>query len=232
MTGTHGRTCLLLTEGDGPVSRLADRIESVQLGLAGRLLGRSRDLLGTGETAGGELRLLTSQLADALADVLFVAESRGRRLGPAEHVPAYPPSGLHAYSMLTFPGHDLASARAARRHVRDTVRSWGLPSEAVDDLELITGELAANALEHSGSRVITVTCGLTAEVVTAGVTDEGEGGETLVPGAPGIEQEHGRGLLITDALAARWGTRRTGDGLTVWAEVAVGRGSAEPRCGS
>ncbi|MDT0609996.1 hypothetical protein [Streptomyces lancefieldiae] len=37
----------------------------------------------------------------------------------------------------------------------------------------------------------------------------GEGGAAVVPRAPGVDQENGRGLLITDALAARWDT---GDG--------------------
>ncbi|WP_280890165.1 hypothetical protein [Streptomyces sp. LBL] len=41
----------------------------------------------------------------------------------------------------------------------------------------------------------------------------------------GPESEHGRGLLITDVLAARWGTQPSGSGLTgltgqtVWAEI-------------
>ncbi|GAB2820320.1 ATP-binding protein [Streptomyces chlorus] len=150
----------------------------------------------------------------------------------ADHVPAFVLPGLRAYSLRTFPGQDLASARAARRHVRDTVQPWGLPPEAVDDLELITGELVANALEHTDSRTITVTCGLTAEAAAVGVTDEGESGAAVVPGTAEGEHEDGRGLLITDALASRWGSLRTGRGLTVWAEVAVGIGPAGARGGS
>lgn len=182
---------------------------------------------------GDDLRLLAGQLAESLADVLLVAESRRPRLsGAAEHVPAYALPGLRAHSLRTFPGQDLASARAARCHVRDTVRSWGLPPEAVDDLELITGELVANALEHTDSRTITVTCGLTAEAAAVGVTDEGESGAAVVPEVPRGEQENGRGLLITDALAARWGSLRTGGGLTIWAEAAADVGSPGVRGGS
>lgn len=232
-TDAHDRPCLLLTEGDGPASRLADRMESMQTSLAGRLLGRTRDLLVAGGMSSNDLGLLAGQLADALADVLVVAESRRRRLpGAADHVPAFVLPGLRAYSLRTFPGRDLASARAARRHVRDTVQPWGLSPEAVDDLELITGELVANALEHTDSRTITVTCGLTAEAAAVGVTDEGESGVAVVPEVPRSEQENGRGLLITDALAARWGSLRTGEGLTVWAEVAVDVGSPGARGGS
>ncbi|WP_344391628.1 hypothetical protein [Streptomyces vastus] len=42
----------------------------------------------------------------------------------------------------------------------------------------------------------------------------------------GPEQESGRGLLIVDALATRWGQRQTGGRFTVWAEVDVRHDSA------
>ncbi|MFJ9583875.1 ATP-binding protein [Streptomyces acidicola] len=116
------------------------------------------------------------------------------------------------------------SAPAARRFVRDTARSWGISSRMADDLETIAGELVANALERSDSGTITVTCAHTAGTVTISVIDEGHG---PVPVAalgtpPDPEQEHGRGLLITDALADRWGTRETGSGQVVWAEIVTG----------
>ncbi|MDH6627682.1 anti-sigma regulatory factor (Ser/Thr protein kinase) [Streptomyces sp. LBL] len=254
-TGAHGQPCLLLTGGDGSASRLADRIESVQLGLAHRLLGRTRDLLAAGGLGDRELGLLADQLADALSDTLRIATSRGSRLGgwqrapeggtaggvvgettggatdgplPAmdvlRHVWGCRPAGLRAHSLLALPGRDLSSARAARRHVRDTARSWGLSRSSVDDLESISGELVANALEHSDSRTITVTCALTADRIVIGVTDEGAGRRPYAdrpgtPCPPGPESEHGRGLLITDVLAARWGAQPSGSGLTVWAEV-------------
>lgn len=239
-TGAHGQPCLLPTDGDGPASRLADRIESTQLGLADRLLGRTRDLLALGWAQSGELDTITSQLADALSDALLIARSRGARLGAdepflADGAPAVPtPSReagdvltyrsprLRAHGLLTLPGRDLASAPAARRHMRDTARAWGLPQGAADDLESITGELVANALEHADGHTITVAWALAAETVTISVTDEGDCRTDPLPApprSPSPEQERGRGLLITDALATCWGTRRSGDGLTVWAEV-------------
>ncbi|MFH9982850.1 ATP-binding protein [Streptomyces sp. NPDC017179] len=221
-TGAHGQPCLLLTDGDGTASRLADRIEEMQLALGERLLGRSRALLATrGRSVGGELRALAGQLSDALDDVLRIARSRGARLGGV-------PQGLTASSAplafggLSLPGDDLASAPTARRYVRDTARSWGLPAGSAEDLEIITGELVANALEHSGSRRITVACALHRALVTVGVTDTGTGPTPSPASMPSPESEHGRGLLITDALATRWGTHRTSSGLTVWAEIATG----------
>ncbi|MET9759790.1 ATP-binding protein [Streptomyces sp. NPDC006372] len=241
-TGAQGQPCLLFTDGDGPASRLADRVENIQLGLADRLLGRTRNLLAQGGAQTGDFGTLAGQLADALSDALLIARSRGARLGADEPglaggVPTVPtPAGvtcgmprLRAHGLLTLPGHDFASAPAARRHMRDTARAWGLPQGAADDLEAITGELVANALEHGDGHTITVAWALAAETVTISVTDEGGFRAGPIPApppvSPGPEQERGRGLLITDALAARWGTRQSGEGLTVWAEVCTSASS-------
>ncbi|MFF0161529.1 ATP-binding protein [Streptomyces sp. NPDC005263] len=230
-TGAHGQACLLVTDGDGAVSRIADRAEDVQLGLAQRLLVRAREVVAMPELSAGELGELTVQLVDALHDALLIAGCRSARLAWAEQsgvreqdgTPGARPTPVEAVVRLTLPGHDRASAGVARRHVRDTARSWGLPSGATDDLETITGELVANAVEHSGSHAITITCALSARSATVSVTDGGGGRQ--MPVAPAVppppDQEHGRGLLITDALADRWGTRRAGGELTVWAEVGI-----------
>ena len=78
-TGTEGKSCYLITDDrDGPVSRLADATESVQLGMGGQLLAHAREILPV--IPPGEVRFLAECLAHALDDVLRVAESRGRRL--------------------------------------------------------------------------------------------------------------------------------------------------------
>ncbi|MFH8445623.1 ATP-binding protein [Streptomyces sp. NPDC018026] len=208
-------------------------MEAVQLGLGERLLGKVRETLGEQRTSARELRLLTHQLADALTDALVIAEYRGARLRESEPGPVDETSpALRAYGMLTLPGRDLASARTARYYVRDTCRSWSLSADTTDDLVAITGELVANALEHTDSRTVAITCALTADTAAVGVTDDGRSGGMPVisasTGEPEGEREAGRGLLITGALASRWGTRRTGQGLTVWAEVAVEAGADTP----
>lgn len=82
-TGEGGKPCYLAGDGDGYVSRLADGIESVQLGMAGDLLGHAGELLADRRASGGELRYLAVRLAESLRDVKRVAESRGARLGDA-----------------------------------------------------------------------------------------------------------------------------------------------------
>ncbi|MFF3734304.1 hypothetical protein ACFYXM_29385 [Streptomyces sp. NPDC002476] len=88
-----GRPCYVVGDGTGYVSRMADRVESIQLGMADDLLGHADDLLAERRVTGGELHYLASRLAESLRDVKRVAESRGARLaqvtgqGPEAHVP-------------------------------------------------------------------------------------------------------------------------------------------------
>jgi hypothetical protein len=78
--GPEDKPCYLITDGDGgPLSRLADATESIQLGMGAELLAHARDLLP--QTPPGELRFLVERLTEALQDALRVAESRGLRCG-------------------------------------------------------------------------------------------------------------------------------------------------------
>ncbi|GAA2957042.1 hypothetical protein [Streptomyces enissocaesilis] len=85
-TGDQGKPCYVLGDGTGHVSRVADGIESIQLGMAEDLLGHAADLLADRRVTSGELHFLASRLSESLGDVKRVAESRGARLeaaGPA-----------------------------------------------------------------------------------------------------------------------------------------------------
>ncbi|XUL89198.1 hypothetical protein ACQ86D_23260 [Streptomyces galilaeus] len=78
--GPEGKPCYLSTDDqDGYISRLADHIESVQLGMASELLEHAPQVLDDETVDHGQLSLLAAQLAGALHDVLRVATSRGRR---------------------------------------------------------------------------------------------------------------------------------------------------------
>ncbi|MFF2962314.1 hypothetical protein ACFVT1_26010 [Streptomyces sp. NPDC057963] len=82
-TGADGKPCYVIGDGSGYVSRAADDIESVQLGMAGDLLGHAADLLADRRVTGSELHFLASRLTESLRDVKRVAESRGARLPQA-----------------------------------------------------------------------------------------------------------------------------------------------------
>lgn len=79
-TGDEGKDCYLISDDhNGPVSRLADATEAVQLGMGRELLGHAREILP--DSPRGELRHLAECLTHALTDALRVAESRGKRAG-------------------------------------------------------------------------------------------------------------------------------------------------------
>ncbi|GGQ04407.1 hypothetical protein GCM10010233_21350 [Streptomyces pseudogriseolus] len=80
-TGPDGKPCFLSTDdNDGHMSRLADNLESVQLGMATELLDQALDMLAEADTEPNDLRLLAKDLTGALRDTLRVATSRGHRL--------------------------------------------------------------------------------------------------------------------------------------------------------
>ncbi|KEG42081.1 hypothetical protein ACH4UX_04785 [Streptomyces althioticus] len=94
-----GNPCYLVTDdtGTGRLSRLADEIEAVQLGMADDLLGHAVDLLGDTRATAPQLRHLAVCLAEALHDVHRIARSRGARLhvsdGDEEDADAVPEGG-------------------------------------------------------------------------------------------------------------------------------------------
>ncbi|MDX3457259.1 hypothetical protein PV396_35780 [Streptomyces sp. ME02-8801-2C] len=83
--GPEGKPCYLAGDGTGYLSRLADNMESTQLGLAGELVQEAQHTLDGRQWTPGELHLLAVQLTEALTNVHRIAVSRGARL-PA---PAY-----------------------------------------------------------------------------------------------------------------------------------------------
>ncbi|MFB7127084.1 ATP-binding protein [Kitasatospora sp. NPDC056273] len=101
----------------------------------------------------------------------------------------------------------------------------GLPSgdRYADTAELLLGELFANAVQHSDApddhpieiRFALVNSRLRLEVHDAGTTHP-----TLRAAAP--DAEHGRGLLLVNELAERWGCSSQPDGIGkyVWAHIA------------
>ncbi|MDX2879929.1 hypothetical protein [Streptomyces ipomoeae] len=78
--GSEGKRCYLVTDGVGYVSRVADNVERVQLGMAGDLLGHAADMLADRRATPAQLRFLLARMHEALTDVHRIAESRGARL--------------------------------------------------------------------------------------------------------------------------------------------------------
>ncbi|MER7111482.1 ATP-binding SpoIIE family protein phosphatase [Streptomyces sp. NPDC000229] len=108
----------------------------------------------------------------------------------------------------------------ARRLVGERLAEWGL-EEAVETARLVVGELVTNAVLHAeGARRIAVRLVRT-EALLCEVTDDGHTLPALL--SAGTADEYGRGLRVVSALAAEWGASRTGDGTSVWCELALPR---------
>lgn len=76
----EGKPCFLSSDGAGYLARVADTMESVQLGMAGDLLDHVADLLDDRKATADQLRFAVSCLSVSLRDVKRVADSRGARL--------------------------------------------------------------------------------------------------------------------------------------------------------
>ncbi|MFF4576078.1 ATP-binding protein [Streptomyces sp. NPDC001410] len=114
-------------------------------------------------------------------------------------------------------------ARQARQLVANRMNVWGFAhgSEVSDTVTLIAAELAANAVRHGRvrGRGFRVRLLLDGEVVRVEVLDARVA--RLPMRAQGEPDEGGRGLLIVEALAEKWGVEVRPDGVykAVWADV-------------
>ncbi|MCX5140945.1 MULTISPECIES: ATP-binding protein [unclassified Streptomyces] len=126
-------------------------------------------------------------------------------------------------------------ARLARRLAVHELDAWGVPygSGLSDDVALIVGELATNAVAHGRVpgrdfelRLTAGVRGLRIEVSDARgerwpelCAEESDEQETVA--------ESGYGLRLVEALAAKWGVTERVVGKTVWAEVGTESGTGK-----
>lgn len=117
---------------------------------------------------------------------------------------------------------DPAGVGAARRFLRRTLEEWGVDDDTTDSAELCLSELVTNVVMHTqagcGVRVL-----LDQGVLTTTVRDYGTQEATPVDEGEDPLRTHGRGLLLVDALAARWGSELDSVGTTVWFMLEAGR---------
>lgn len=123
---------------------------------------------------------------------------------------------------LLFVSADADSVRDARGFVRRALRSRVNAAAIVDDAILIVSELLTNVVLHGRDdfepeamiKLIVIETRLRIEVHDA---------SPLVPvqRAASDNEERGRGLMIVDTLADRWGWEPTADGKFVWCELAA-----------
>lgn len=133
------------------------------------------------------------------------------------------PPGACTFTQLLPPTR--RGARLARQLAVGRLRAWPVSPDVIERVELIVGELAANAALHghvSGRDFrLALTLDAAAGPLRIAVTDaHGERlPELRAEAEPAADAESGRGLFLIAALADRWGVEPyQPGGKTVWAE--------------
>jgi hypothetical protein len=125
---------------------------------------------------------------------------------------------VHAPTIQRFSA-ETADVVIARRFAALTAADWGVDP---DDIELVVGELAANAVLHARTS-FTVSLTRTADcLVLVEVADL----DAHVPsaGAPSLWDTSGRGLMIVSHLTEDWGVRTDpSGGKVIWARIRPAR---------
>ena len=120
---------------------------------------------------------------------------------------------------FTLPGTPY-SVQMARFYLQ-TALSYHDLGDYIEDTEAVTSELVSNAVMHAGARTFGLELLRLTDhpgAVAVAVTDP----SPLPPirCVPAAGDEHGRGLLVVEALSARWGWRPKDPGKTVFAILA------------
>ncbi|MEU1277262.1 ATP-binding protein [Streptomyces sp. NPDC005805] len=128
-------------------------------------------------------------------------------------------------------GSTRRGARLARRVAVRHLADWGHPadSDLSSTVALLVAELAGNAVRHghvSGRDfLLRVRADGRCGRVRVEVSDASDELPPVTATTPADDEVSGRGLLLIDALADRWGAeKRDPVGKTVWAEVGTGGG--------
>ncbi|MFJ8627503.1 ATP-binding protein [Kitasatospora sp. NPDC093550] len=112
------------------------------------------------------------------------------------------------------------AAHRARHKVAEIATGWGLPEPVLGSLEILASEIISNATMHAGGRILVgIHLSPGGDAVAIEVRDPSQ---NIPHGHTGdVLAESGRGLLLVQALADRWGIARVPGGKRVWAQLEV-----------
>ncbi|MFE9369439.1 SpoIIE family protein phosphatase [Streptomyces sp. NPDC006711] len=113
----------------------------------------------------------------------------------------------------------------ARHLVREQLVQWGLAA-VTETVELLVSEVVTNGIRHAHGRQVELRL-VRAEALLCEVADDDHTLPSLLSAGP--DDEAGRGLRVVSELAHAWGSSRTGNGKTVWFDVALPRAARGSR---
>jgi hypothetical protein len=179
--------------------------------------------------AAGALRDLREETADWPAARLALADphhaARWRDTGwpvwptPAEAFGALgPPHPDHRLALSLEPA--VGAARRARETITEACELWGR-SELAGSACIVVTEMVNNVVAHARTPMVVLLAVRDGGLAVA-VRDE----STRVPsftGAPQATSYGGRGMLLIDSVATRWGSLPLPHGKVVWALLGAGK---------
>lgn len=132
------------------------------------------------------------------------------------------------FELAAHPG----SPAQARRLTRARLTGWSVCEDTCDTAVLVVSELVTNAIVHTASDIVVCELHDGDDLVRIAVRDQGCAPGEPHPSPQRPEEEHGRGLILVEALCHSWGAQEHGPGLLVWADLPrkadVPRDPAEP----
>ena len=235
-----------------PVLGNLDALESRYAGVVARQRNEGTaamaawPLPGTGSPLGGiilffdtpqafpesQTRLLETMARRTAEAVRRVRLAVGR--GPEEAAPDDPAligTGERCSVLLD---SDPRAASAARHFLRDALAKWGVEGEVVDTAQLCLSELVNNVVMHARTSS-ELTLALCDGVLTVVLRDLGR---PTGPGSIAVSEDDdplrvfGRGLMLVDAMADRWGSEQDATGTTAWFALELGTTSSTTQSSS
>ncbi|MDC0766560.1 ATP-binding protein [Streptomyces sp. HD] len=134
------------------------------------------------------------------------------------------PPGKEADHVFSLP-HTPGAVSGIRRHIRAVLAGWNLAAELTEEILLVVSELLTNAIVHAlppATLRLSLSGADRCGGVRVEVTDMGPATPTELRASAVDPDEHGRGLAIVTALAARCGVDVHPGGTSRWAELQLG----------
>lgn len=140
------------------------------------------------------------------------------RFGPTSAAGVRPDAAVERRFRFELAAHP-GSVAHARRMTRARLSGWALCEDTCDTAALVVSELVTNAIVHAAGRRVVCELHDRDNLVRIAVRDEGCAPGEPHPSPRRPEEEHGRGLLLVEAMCQTWGAQNAGPGLLVWADL-------------
>jgi anti-anti-sigma regulatory factor len=127
-----------------------------------------------------------------------------------------PPSVDHRVSVGMEP--QVGAARRSRELIQDACARWGL-EEVTASACIVVTEMVNNVVQHAHTSMVVLLAPHDSDGLSVAVRDR-SGTIPSYTGAPEPTSYGGRGMLLIDSVASRWGSLSLADGKVVWALLA------------